>query len=85
MIVWLLDTQGPRAVAGVCDSQTKAISDADELLSDGRASSARVEMAHAHMGGLWIKSGYQRDGSGWAADRADDGTITWTYFRRPAS
>jgi hypothetical protein len=84
MIVWLLDTQGPRAVAGVCDSETQAISDAEELLSDGRASTARVEQAYAHMGGLWIHSGYERTGSGQTADRADDGTVTWNRFYRPA-
>ena len=84
MIVWLLDTQGPRAVAGVCDSEVKAISDAKELLSDGRASTARVEQAHAHMGGLWIHSGYERTGSGQTAARADNGPVKWTRFYRPA-
>ena len=84
MIVWLLDTEGPRAVAGVCDSEAKVISDAEELLSDGRASTARVEQAYAHMGGLWMKSGYERTGSGQTAARTDDGTVRWTRFFRPA-
>jgi hypothetical protein len=83
MIVWLLDTQGPRTVAGVCDSETKAISDAEELLSDGRASTARVEQAYAHMGGLWIHSGYERTGSGQTAARTDNGQVRWTRFHRP--
>jgi hypothetical protein len=36
MIVWLLDTEGPRTVAGVTDSEAKAISDAEELLTEGQ-------------------------------------------------
>jgi hypothetical protein len=84
MIVWLLDTQGPRTVAGVTHSEAKAISDAEELLSDGRASTARVEQAYAHMGGLRIHSGYERTGSGQTAARADDGRVRWTRFYRPA-
>ena len=84
MIVWLLDTQGPRQVAGVCDSETQAISDAEELLSDGRARTARIEQAHAHMGGLWIHSGYERTGTGQTAACAADGSVRWTRFYRPA-
>ena len=84
MNVWLWDTQGPRQVAGVCDSETQAISDAEKLLTDGQASAARVEQAYAHMGGLWMKSGYERTGSGQTAARANDGTVRWTRFYRPA-
>ena len=84
MIVWLLDTPGPRAVAGVSDNEAKAISDAEKLLTDGRASTARIEQAYAHMGGLWIHSGYERTGTGQTATRTDDGTVRWTRFYRPA-
>jgi hypothetical protein len=84
MIVWLLDTEGPRVVAGVCDSEARAISDAEELLADRRATTTRVEQAYAHMGGLWIHSGYERTGSGQTAARPGDGTVRWTLFYRPA-
>ena len=84
MNVWLWDTQGPRQVAGVCDSETQAISDAEKLLTDGQASAARVEQAYAHMGGYWMHSGYERTGTGQTATRADDGTVRWTRFYRPA-
>ena len=33
------------------------------------------------MGGLWIKSGYQRTGAGRSAVRADDGSARWVPLR----
>jgi hypothetical protein len=85
LIVWTWDADGPGASAcGVTDDETRALADAEELLTEGRAETARVEMAYAHMGGLWIKSGYQRSGSGWTAVVGPDGSVRWTPFRRPA-
>jgi len=80
LICWLVDTVGPGNHAGVTDSEAKALRDAEKLLAGGLAVSARVESAQVHAGGLWIKSGYQRDGSGWIATRADDGSVRWTPF-----
>jgi hypothetical protein len=85
VLVWLWDASGSDGDhAGVTDSEGRALGIAEELLKDGQAEIARVEMAYAHMGGLWIKSGYQRSESGWSAVRADDGSVTWSPFHRPA-
>jgi hypothetical protein len=78
VVVWLWDASGSGGdYAGVTDDETRALADAEELLTDGRARTARVEMAYAHMGGLWIKSGYQRTGAGWSAARTDDSSARW--------
>jgi len=77
LIVWLWDASGPRDYCGVTDAEAGALGVAEELIADGRASTARVEQAYAHMGGLWIKSGYQRTGAGWSAIRTDDGAVSW--------
>lgn len=84
MNVWLWDASGSDGkYAGVTDDETRALTDAGKLLTDGRARTARVEMAYAHMGGLWIHSGYERTGSGLTAARANDGSVRWTPFYRP--
>ena len=85
MILWLWDASGPGGdYAGVTDDKSHAFSSAQALLTDQRATTARVEHAYAHMGGLWIHSGYERTGSGQTAARTDDGTVRWTPFYRPA-
>jgi hypothetical protein len=84
VVVWLWDASGLGEHAGVTDSEGRALGIAEELLADGRAETARVEMAYAHMGGLWIKSGYQRSGSGWSGVVAPDFSVTWTAFRSVA-
>lgn len=80
MIVWLIDAEGPGEYAGVTDSETGAMADAEALMANGRASSARVELAHLHIGGDWMKSGYERTGSGWSATCAADGSVRWALF-----
>jgi hypothetical protein len=84
MNVWLWDAVGPDGHSGITDDETRALSAAEALLTDGRASSARVELAHANVGGLWINSNYERTGSGLTAARAADGSVRWTRFYRPA-
>ena len=85
VIVWLWDANGPdRDYAGVTDNLSQALTSAQTLLSDRRASTARIEQAYARMGGLWIHSGYERTGTGQTAAPADNGTVTWTPFHRPA-
>ena len=85
MILWLWDASGPGGdYAGVTDDESRALSSAQALLSDRRATTARVEQAYAHMGGLWIHSGYERTGSGQTAAPADNGPVRWTPFYRPA-
>ena len=84
MIVWLTDTTGPGMVAGVTDSEAKALRDAEELLTEGRASTARVEFAFMQAGGSWLSDGYRRTGNGWTASRSDDGTVRWARFSRLA-
>jgi hypothetical protein len=64
VIVWLWDASGPDGdYAGVTDDEGQALSNAQKLLTKGHATTARVEHAYAHMGGLWIHSGYERTGS----------------------
>jgi hypothetical protein len=83
--VWLWDANGPDGnYAGVTDDENQALSNAQKLLTKGHATTARVEHAYAHMGGLWIHSGYERTGSGQTAARDGDGTVRWTRFYRPA-
>jgi hypothetical protein len=78
VVVWLWDASGSYGdYAGVTDDEGKALSSAETLLTEGRASTARVEQAYAHIGGLWIKSGYQRTGAGWSAARTDDNSARW--------
>ena len=78
MIVWLWDASGPaRTACGVTDREARALSYAEACMADGQASAARVEQAYAHMGGLWIKSGYRRTGAGWRAARGADGSVRW--------
>jgi hypothetical protein len=85
MDVWLWDATGPDGeYAGVCGDEGRALGIAGDLLAGGLAGNARVERADAHIGGMWIKSGYSRTGSGLTAVRATDGTVTWTRFFRPA-
>jgi hypothetical protein len=84
LIIWLWDASGPGDYCGVTDAEAGALGVAEELIADGRASTARVEQAYAHMGGLWIKSGYQRTGTGWSAVRIDDGTVRWVPLSAPA-
>ena len=85
MVLWLWDASGSDGeYAGVTDDEGQALSDAEALIADGRAAAARVELAHAHMGGLWIHSGYERTGSGLTAVRTADGSVRWTRFYRPA-
>ena len=84
MDVWLWDASGPDGeYAGVCGDEPSALSVAGKLLTEGLAGSARVELADAHMGGMWMKSGYERAGSGLTAVRSADGTVRWTRFYRP--
>jgi hypothetical protein len=83
--VWLWDASGSDGeYAGVSGDEPSALSVAGELLAEGLAGTARVEMADAHMGGLWMHSGYERTGSGLTAARDGDGPVRWTRFFRPA-
>ena len=81
MLVWLIDTEGPGSHAEVTDSEAQALASAEALLSDGRAESAPVEVAHLRIGGYSMHSGYERAGLGWTAVLGDDGAVTWTQFR----
>jgi hypothetical protein len=85
--VWLwdvVDPDGHSGITGVTDREDTAISHAEALLSEGQSSTARVEQAYAHMGGMWIHSNYERIGSGLTAARTADGSVRWTRFYRPA-
>jgi hypothetical protein len=82
--VWLWDAAGPGEHSGITDTEARARTDAEALLAKGKAATARVELAHAHLGGPWIHSGYERTGAGLTAARTSDGTVTWTPFHRPA-
>lgn len=84
MNVWLWDAVGSGGHSGVTDDESRALSAAEACLTDGRATTARVEMADMHAGGMWINSGYERYGSGLTATRANDGSVRWTRFCRPA-
>lgn len=84
MDVWLWDAVGPGGHSGVAMDESRALRAAEACLTDGHAVSARVEMALMQAGGLWIKSGYERYGSGQTATRANDGSVRWTRFYRPA-
>jgi hypothetical protein len=78
VIVWLMDAVGPGMAAGVTDSETSAITNAEALMEAGRAISARVEFAYARIGGASLEDGYQRTGTGWSLSRCPDGIVTWT-------
>jgi hypothetical protein len=82
--VWLWDTVGPGDHCGVTMDETRALKAAEACLTDGQASTAHVELAHANVGGLWIHSSYERTGSGQTATRAPDGSVRWTRFYRSA-
>ena len=77
MIVWLWDARGPvRRGLGVSDDQAGARRAAEECLTSGQASAARVEEALALLGIGTLTSHYRRTGRGWQARRADHG-IRW--------
>jgi hypothetical protein len=77
MIVWLWAACGPaRRGLGVTDDETRARQAVEAILNSGDASSARVEMAAAHLGIRTLTSGYEPTGHGWTARRRD-GRITW--------
>jgi hypothetical protein len=84
VFVYLWDADGPGNYAGVTDDESAAMAAAESHLTAGEAGSARVEQAFANMGGLWMKSGYQRSGTGWSASLGDDGSVTWAPFCKPA-
>jgi hypothetical protein len=73
MIVWLWDAGSAH---GVSDDDARAREVAETLIRDGRASSARVEMAVLNSVRA-LDPDYGRLGCGWTAQRHRSGAVRW--------
>lgn len=80
MDVWLWDAGRH---SGVCGDEQQALFEVVLRVAGGMAGTAIAELAHAHLGGYWLKSGYERTGSGWDLSRTADGSVKLTRFHRP--
>ncbi len=84
MIVFLWDACGPGRFRGVTDDEGRARQAAEACLADGRAQSARVELARSVLDIPDLTTDYQRTGQGWMALRRD-GRVTWAPFTEQAA
>jgi hypothetical protein len=83
VIVYLWDADGPASNAlGVTDDESRAREAAEAFIHSGRATAARVEMAHFVTGVRSLNTGYARLGQGWKA-QLRNGRIRWVPL--PAS
>jgi hypothetical protein len=73
MIVWLWDAGSAH---GVSDDDARAREAAEALIRDGRALSARVEMAVMNSVRA-LDPGYGRLGRGWTAHPRQNGPVRW--------
>lgn len=82
MILWVWDI-GDGSASGVTDDGSTALRNAEAGMSAAGAATATVEQAVHLGGGSWMRSGYERTGQGWRAQRHGE-RITWAQFSGPA-
>jgi hypothetical protein len=77
IMVWLWEADGPgRSASGVTADEGTARDAARTAMITTGAVTATVEQAAHLAGGGWMRSGYSRTGTGWAASR-NRSRITW--------
>jgi hypothetical protein len=78
VILWVWDV-GDGGARGVTNDKAVALDNAQAGMTAAGTATATVEQAVHLGGGRWMKSGYERTGQGWRAQRIGD-RITWTRF-----
>lgn len=78
MIVFLWDSYGPGRFHGVTDDKERALQRAEDCITSGAASGARVEVAQLVTSFAALTTQYRRTGDGWTAQRPHrDDVVIW--------
>lgn len=84
MVVYLTDAWGREEFRGITDDGDRARAIAEEYLSSGRVTSARIERARPVLDLPGLTESYQRTGTGWTAVH-HDGEVMWTELAAGAA